>query len=472
MYTYKSDFAKLFIVDTYIWMAASVCLPFINAYYTQKEISPFEIGVLGAIGPIMAFTIQPVWAWLSDRTGKRRLVLQLITLVSAAAFLLYLVGETFLVFCIATIILMAFNSAMMPLNDAIITKAAMEKNVNFAIVRMGGTVGFAIVVVFIGGYLRSDPPRMFWLACFAYIGYALICLFLPKDKRSGLKGAKSEQVKASEKQSGRSASEEGAGKQSEALEAKKGDLEKRSRNPVAKEGGSKQGKRIFKTKTIVFVMVIAFIMQFALSFHGAFMSVYVVMLGKDQSMIGILFCISAFSEVPVLFVIQKLIKRFNTMNLLFFASFLVALRIIFVPLAEVGGLACIIISQVLQGPTYMISYYGCVTYISENVIEGKMSQGQSMLVMIQGGIASICGSLIGGAISDLFGLVMAFMIMAAFTIFATTGSLIGYRVFKRKHPEEMVQSTLPDAPLNRQQTSGTLEHEQSGERQEPDNIDG
>jgi MFS family permease len=106
-------------------MGASVCLPFINAYYTQKEISPFEIGILGAIGPIMAFAVQPIWARISDRTGKRRLVLQLITLVSAAAFLLYLVGETFPVFCIATIILMAFNSAMMPLNDAIITNVAM-----------------------------------------------------------------------------------------------------------------------------------------------------------------------------------------------------------------------------------------------------------------------------------------------------------------------------------------------------------
>jgi hypothetical protein len=299
---------------------------------------------------------------------------------------------------------------------------------------------------------------MFWLACFSYIGYALICLLLPKDKRLSPE-EKREGVQAKRfgrlKSAGNS-TEFGNSADSKNSERSGISLKERSENHLAKEGaesslarsagsldaknkGSKQDKRIFKTKTIIFVLIIAFIMQFALSFHGAFMSVYVVLLGEDQSMIGILFCISAFSEVPVLFAIQKLIKRFNTMNLLFFASFLVALRIIFVPLAEVGGLACIIISQILQGPTYMISYYGCVTYISENVIEGKMSQGQSILVMIQGGIASIGGSLIGGAISDLFGLVMAFVIMAAFTIFATMGSLIGYRVFKRKHPEETVQ---------------------------------
>jgi MFS family permease len=390
-------------------------MPFLNAYFALNGITNLQIGIIAAIGPVSALCFQPLWAVLSDRTEKRRLVLQMLAVFAGFAYLLYLTGTTFPVICFATIVSMAFNSAIMPLNDAIITKEAQEKNVNFAIVRMGGTVGFAIVILFVGGYLRTHPTHMFWIALFSYIGYALVCFLLPRDKK------RQKGMPADEKTS------PGEAKQSGLLTARK--------RAEANSGGSSghgSRERIFKSNEIFFVLIIAFIIQFALSFHAAFVSVFVVDLGYDQSMIGILFCISAFSEVPILLVIHKLIKRFNTVNLLCLSLFVVAVRVILVP---IGAIPFIIASQILQGPTYMIAYYGCVTYIRDNVNEGKISQGQTILVMIQGGFATVLGGLAGGFLSDIFGLVRAFVIIAVFVVVSACAMLAATRIYAARSKE-------------------------------------
>jgi MFS family permease len=249
------------------------------------------------------------------------------------------------------------------------------------------------------------------------VGYALVCFLLPPDKKR--------QVKA-QANAGPERKESGTDPAISGAKAHHGGAPGRGRR-----------EKIFKSNEIFFVLIIAFISQFALSFHGAFVSVFVVDLGYDQSMIGILFCISAFSEVPILIIIHKLIKRFNTVHLLCLSLFVVAIRIILVP---VGAIPFIIASQILQGPTYMISYYGCVTYIRDNVNDGKISQGQTILVMIQGGFATVLGGLAGGVLSDAFGLVRAFIIVAVFVVVSAFAMFAATRIYAARNKERVAMA--------------------------------
>ena len=59
--------------------------------------------MLLAIGPIFAIFIQPLWAMLSDRTGKRKLLLILLALCTAGAYLLYYLGASFAVCLLAVL---------------------------------------------------------------------------------------------------------------------------------------------------------------------------------------------------------------------------------------------------------------------------------------------------------------------------------------------------------------------------------
>ena len=169
-------------------------------------------------------------------------------------------------------------------------------------------------------------------------------------------------------------------------------------------------KRIFKNKQIYLVLFLAFIMQLGMSFTGTFYSVYVISLGYGQSIVGLSSFISAMSEVPILMCANRLIRRFGAVNLLIFSVLMMALRLLF---AGSGVLPLMLLSQLLQSVTYMTSYYSCVMFISENVMEGKISQGQSRLAMVQAGIGAVAGNILGGLMTDRFGVHRSFMVMSA-----------------------------------------------------------
>lgn len=78
-----SAWLRLFLINVSFWVACGSCAPFLSAYYKRIGLSFTQIGVLLAIGPIFAIFIQPLWAMLSDRTGKRKLLLILLALCTA-----------------------------------------------------------------------------------------------------------------------------------------------------------------------------------------------------------------------------------------------------------------------------------------------------------------------------------------------------------------------------------------------------
>ena len=145
---------------------------------------------------------------------------------------------------------------------------------------------------------------------------------------------------------------------------------------------------------------------------------------------GLSSCISALSELPILFLADKILKRFRINRLMIFAVFMNALRML---LVASGMLPLMIGAQVLQSATYMIPYYCCIVFINENVVDGKISQGQSRLAMVQQGFATVTGSLLGGALSGQIGLQSTFMAVASGLILAGMVSMfVGERMFPGK----------------------------------------
>ena len=86
---------RLLAVNTFVWTTTALYMPFIGAYYTQQGITPLQIGILTSIGPVVSILIQPMWAYISDRSGRHRLVLIIVSIGSGAAILSYLVRVSF-----------------------------------------------------------------------------------------------------------------------------------------------------------------------------------------------------------------------------------------------------------------------------------------------------------------------------------------------------------------------------------------
>ncbi len=373
----KDDSAVLLLANTLMWSAMGVHTPFINSFYAVKGLASFEIGILSAITPILAILVQPFWAYLSDRTGRRKAVLILITVASALAIQGYGMGNTFLFFAAETLLFGAFNTSVLPLSDALVSNYGRRSRIGFARIRMGGTIGFAAVTLIFGNVISGNTDLIFPVAGAAYLILALCYSRLPDDRAHG-----------------------------ESRKPSKG--------------------RIFKDNRVVFLFFLAFLVQFGMSISG-FYSVYVIGLGYRQSVVGLSSCVSALSELPVLFFAERMLRRFRIDHLMVFSVFMNALRLL---LGGSGALPLMIGGQMLQSATYMIPYYCCITFINENVMEGKISQGQTCLTMVQQGLAMVTGSLAGGAISGAVGLKYTFMSVAAgLTLMGGLSILIGKRIF-------------------------------------------
>ncbi len=372
----------LLLVNAFAYIPGSFYAPFLGAYYTKAGLNSIQIGILMTIAPLVAIFIQPLWAILSDKTGKRNEVLSLLVLGSGLAMFSYYIGKSFTSFFIAAFLLASFSTAIIPLCDAIIISIAGKNKFDFSKIRMGGTVGYAIMVTIAGYIVKWNPAIEFVLGFFGYMVLLFFVRRLPREKQ-----------------------------------VHKADLIKPAEQPIQKKPGL---FKIFESRQIYFMLIFAFISQIGITFNGSFLGVYMTRLGYSESMIGIINCVAAASEIPVLLLINRLIRRVNPSRLIILACLLMGFRIL---LVTKGSLGYFILAQAMNGLTYMIIYFCCAMYISKNVKPANQSKGQSILTIVQAGIGSIVGNITGGFLADTFGLRMAYQYMAALLIGAT--ALIG-----------------------------------------------
>lgn len=383
---------NLYLINGLYWITASLYLPFITMYFSQKGMDSMQVGALSALLPIASLTVQPLWAALADRSGKRRRVLIVLNLCCAASILLFPGTDSFGEILGAAACYAVFNSAVLPICDALVVSRAEEENISFAWVRMCGTVSYAAVVLGMGFYLRKHTNVMFYGNSACFLMFTLLCLTLPGDRRI-----------------------------------------MRGKEPVgAESGGKSAGKgRIFRSRDIYLILIFAFAMQFGINYYSAFLGVYLLELGYNQSLLGVLNCISALSEIPVLLLIHRLAGKYRETVLLTAAVCCMALRLV---LLSAGSVPLMAAAQLLQGPSYMVCYFVCVTYINRMVMPGKISQGQSTLAFVQMGLGSLSGSLLGGVLASTFGIRRGFVIVAFLLL--TAAAAAGIMAERRRRLDE------------------------------------
>jgi PPP family 3-phenylpropionic acid transporter len=94
----------LLMINAFVYISSSFYGSFLSPYYSARGISSLEIGILLTIGPISSILIQPLWAMISDRTGRIKAVLALVTLGSAVSMFSYYLGSTFIMYFIASLL--------------------------------------------------------------------------------------------------------------------------------------------------------------------------------------------------------------------------------------------------------------------------------------------------------------------------------------------------------------------------------
>ncbi len=385
---------NLFLISAFTYISFSLYAPFLSSYYSKAGISAVEIGILLTLGPVSSILVQPVWAIISDRTGRRKAVLSIVVLGSAFAVLSYYIGNTFLTFFLASTLLAIFSNSIVPLSDAILLRSAQKNHLDFSKIRMGGTIGYATFVIIAGMIIKHNSHVAYLMGFAGFMVLFLIVRLLPKS------------------------------------ESDSDDMTVKLNSNLTSDSKTKRSLlHIFESKQIYFLLAIAFISQVGLSFNFSFLGVYMLNMGLTEGTIGFTNSIAALSELPILFLINRVLNKVSTGKITIFACLLLALRIITV---TGENLFFVILSQMLHGITFMTIYFSCAVFISKNVRPENQSKGQSILALIQTGIGSIVGNILGGYLVDLYGLKSAYVMMSILIItIAGLIALLQY-IYQRK----------------------------------------
>ena len=391
MMTKKSDRTagvKLVLISAFIYIALGAFSPFISAYYTSRGLSAAKIGILLAIGPVGSVLIQPLWANLSDRTGKRRTIYLLVAAGACLMELTYYLAGSFTGFFTATVLAQCFITALIPLGDAIIIDQAHKHHLEFSRMRLGGTLGWTAFVILFGRIEKWMPSSIFALTAAGYLLLAATTLTLPADVN----------------------------------EAPIHKMPQKQEKKTTLAGISPSG--VYTDSDWILILLIAFTCQMGLQFMTSFFGVYVVKIGYAQTQLGYLNALSAFSEVPVLILVSRFVKKYGLMPMLFFACFMIPVRAL---LLTTGQLPFFYLSQATQGITYMTVHYCTSMWVYDHVAAGKLSEGQSILGAVQYGLGCITGSVVGGFLVDAVGLRSAFTTDAVLVFCVTTVLLLVWR---------------------------------------------
>ncbi|MDK2903737.1 MAG: transporter, family, 3-phenylpropionic acid transporter [Clostridiales bacterium] len=362
------------------YMVNAVYGTFMPVYLDHIGYGQTAIGTLLALGPFIAMIAQPVWGIAGDRAKAKNIILQILLLGSAISIIMYPLSQSFYYLVFIMAMYTFFQTSIGPLIDAITLEYIEKTHWKFGLIRMAGTIGFAVMSVVAGAIAKRYIGAIFVL-CFAVIILNfIISFFLPKVKGYQFNAPKV---------------------------------------PIWE---------LFKNRELVLLMIFNLIIQTTLGFYYAFFPIYFRNMGGDNALLGWAMFISAMSEIPFLLFADKILNKIGVYYTLLGSGIVAAVR--WLILHFVTNPYVVLPLQALHGLIFIVLSIALATYINREVPKALRASGQTMNGLIGMGLSRIIGSMLGGTLSDMVGIrqvflyssLLAFATVAAFGfIFAKGG---------------------------------------------------
>ncbi|CAM3615450.1 MFS transporter [Marinicrinis lubricantis] len=357
-----------------IYMGNAIYGTFIPVYFDDIGFSESQIGTLLSLGPLVAILAQPVWGTLGDRAKTKNAILKILILGSGTAMLLYPLSDHFYYLLLMICVFTFFQTSIFAISDAITLETLdREKRGNYGIIRMGGTIGFAVMSLVFGFIARNHLDWMFGTyAAVMIISFVLLLKF------PTIKGHQS-------------------------------------------EGRKMQIWVLFRNHKLMLYMSLNFLIQVSLGFYYAFFPVYFKDLGGDSSLLGWSMVISSLSEIPFLLFAGRIFKRIKIPYIFLGAAVATTLRwYLFYAIQSPEWLLPV---QILHGLIFIVISVTMATFINKEVPDELKASGQTFNGLLSLGVARIIGSFVGGITSESFGmrnvfLYNALMILVCIVIFS------------------------------------------------------
>jgi PPP family 3-phenylpropionic acid transporter len=350
---------------------AAAYRPYLVLYYQSLALSGAQIGFLVGVAPLITMVSLPLMTRLADQTNRHGLIMSLSLLGVVLGLYLYPSVNTFPLLFALAILFSIFLSPVFPLTNNAAMLMLGDKKDLYGRIRMGGTIGFSMAAAVAGALVESYGLKI------AFRGAALLYAigFLVNQRLIHHEGAQ-------------------------------GTLPERGRI-----------KDLLKKPRFLMLLLIGFSGGISFASNNTYLFPYLNELGAGESIMGLALTIGTIAEIPVLFFVNRFIKRFKTYAVLIFSTAMIGLRFLLLVIAV--NPTFVLFVQLLHGLTHPLLIIAGVTYADEHAPSGFRATAQGLFTAAMGGIGAAAGGFFGGLLFESLGakeMYLAFCIFVGFVL--------------------------------------------------------
>ncbi|MCX7749261.1 MAG: MFS transporter [Clostridia bacterium] len=353
---YPYVFVAYYIIN---FMAFAIFSTFTPVFLNDMHYDQTSIGALLSVGAFVSIAAQPFWGLASDRANYKISILKILILANSISFCALAFYNNFYYALLIMAVFSFFQSPLPPLSDAITLEYLETTKWKFGPIRMMGTIGFAISAYGAGFLINRNIDNIFIIYLIFSALTLTVTFFLPKIR---------------------------------------GHQAKKDRVSLLK---------LFENKEMILLMIFNLVISISTNFYGVFFPIHFEKIGADKSLLGLAIFIATVSEIPFLLFANKVLDKLGTKRVLFASAFMTALRWLLIYF--ISNPYILLPFQLLHGFTFIVFAYSMATYINEKVPKELKASGQTMYALVSFSTARIIGGLLGGILSDLYGIKIIFL---------------------------------------------------------------
>lgn len=349
-----------------LFAVLGVNVPFWPVWMASRGLTSAEIGMALSLGLAMKVVVNPLVGHLADRTGRRRLLMIVLSIGAASAYASLWFGHDFLSLALMAMVFFCFWSPLIPMGENLTMLLVKARGLDYGRIRLWGSLGFVAASVIAGIVLKDRHPDLIWMMVTGGIVVtALSCLLLPRAT-----------VPLSE-----------------------------TRRWTALQVLSDRRFGVF--------LVMAALTLASHSAYFAFSSLHWQALGHSELIIGLLWGLGVIAEVILFVYAKQALARVGALGLLLIGGIAGVVRWSLMPLDL--PLVLLFPLQVLHAFTFGAAHLGAMYFITDQVDPKLSATAQGLYSSAVMGIALSLTTLLSGYLFEAHG-GLVFLAMAAMSL--------------------------------------------------------
>lgn len=347
----------------------ALIIPYFQIFLYGKGYSASEIGLLTGFWEVAGIAGPFALGAVSKRTGSFRGVLLFASLISYLMLMLMVPAESFLLVLGATILFGFFYKPMMSVIDAMVSYSLPDPDNDYGHVRVMGSIGFAVVMIFfqITGIFSSPTPAMIAHGTLIIGSFFLLSLLiLPRGERIVYE-----------------------------------------KDPA--EGERRAGEKRKLPLFFLLLIIAATFSKIGFSGHYSFFSLFLQEKLHVED-VGIYWLIAVWAEIPVILFGGKILRRVGRYRSVIIAMAAMSIRMFIYTLTD--SLMVIGAVQLLHGLAFGLFHASFISYVNIRLPREQKTLGMSLYISVVWGLGAFIGAPLCGVLIESSGYSFMFRIMS------------------------------------------------------------